>query len=142
VARRDGSQDARARYALLLAIHAHQEHQAARVFVSWVRGDRPGAGGPFKHSNGRVVQLTHKERVLTRAMYHQVAAVPRAAGELPLWSLRLVWGPIERHGSRYGRVVAVRVYRYREGYRHAAAQPSRWIDGDGRSVPGARVDGA
>jgi hypothetical protein len=138
VQRRDASQDHRARLALLRAIQ--EQPSGVRVFVSWVTGDRPGAGGPFRHSNGRVVRLTHKERILTRSMYHQVSDVPRRLGELPTWSLALEWGQIERHGSRYGRVLIVRLFPYSSGQRHAARGSRQWILGDGRSSPGARVD--
>ena len=141
--RRDPSQDGRARYALLLAIRAWQDRRgAASVFVSWVPGDRPGAGGVFKQSTGRRVRLTHKERILTRAMYHQASDAPKQRGEDPTWSVKLDWGQIERHGHRYGRVLTVRVFEYASGQRFSRRQPGgQWMLGDGRSSPGARIDG-
>jgi hypothetical protein len=83
---------------------------------------------------------TVNERAFTRAAYYPVYAVPRAAGELPLWSLKLAWGPIERRGDRYGRVVTVRLFRYASGYRHASQSASQYTAGQGRSTSGDRID--
>jgi hypothetical protein len=123
--------DTRARYALNRAVEAHAVNGAARVFIH-----SPGPQFRRLDRGGRTVN----ERAFTRAVYYPVYAVPRALGELPVWSLKLEWGPIERHGDRYGRTAAVRLYRYASGYRHASGQASQYTAGQGRSTAGDRVD--
>jgi hypothetical protein len=123
--------DRRARYALNRAVQAHAIGQAARVFIH-----SPGPQFRRLDRGGRTVN----ERAFTRAIYYPVYSVPRALGELPIWSLKLEWGPVERHGDRYGRTVAVRLFRYSSGYRHASRQARQYTAGDNRSTPGHRVD--
>ena len=124
--------DKRARYALNLAIRAHAINQAAHVFIH-----SPGDQMRGRYDRGG---LTPNERAFTRAIYYPIYAVPRARGELPLWSLKLTWGAWERHGDRYGRTVAVRLYRYASGYRHASQQKDQYTAGVGRSTVGDRID--
>ena len=122
--------DARVRRVLLRAILARRERKAVPVFVASPPRD-------FRHLDrgGR----TAHERAFTRSAYYQVFRVPRMAGELPYYSLKLTWGPITFRNGRWGRVVRVRLFRYGSGYRHAQTRP-QWIQGHGRSVPGARID--
>jgi hypothetical protein len=122
--------DRRARYALNLAARAHAVNAAAHLFIH-----SPGPQFRALDRGGR----TANERAFTRAIYYPVFAVPRQRGEIPVWSLKLSWGPVERHGDRYGRVVAVRLFRYSSGYRHAS-QGRQYTAGQGRSSAGARVD--
>lgn len=124
--------DRRARYALNLAVRAHAVNQAAHVFIH-----SPGDQMRGRYDRGG---RTPNERAFTRAIYYPIYSVPRTLGELPVWSLKLTWGPWERRGDRYGRVVAVRLYRYASGYRHASQQPSQYTAGDGRSSTAGRVD--
>jgi hypothetical protein len=123
--------DRRARYALNRAIEAHAINKAARLFIH-----SPGPQFRRLDRGGRTVN----ERAFTRAIYYPVYAVPRSTGELPLWSLKLVWGPVERRGDRYGRTVAVRLFRYSSGYRHASQQGSQYTAGQDRSSAGRRID--
>ena len=79
---------------------------------------------------------TRSERAFTRSIYHQATrADPRE------WSVRLEWGSMQRRGSRYGRWVRVRVFRYRAGLRHSEQHPRRsYIQRpELRSVPGNRI---
>lgn len=125
------SWDSRARYALNLAVRAFAIGQASHVFV--------GSPGPQFRNLDRGGR-TANERAFTRAIYYPIYSVPRTLGELPIWSLKLSWGPIERRGDRYGRVVDVRLFRYADGYRHAGRQASQYTAGDNRSTAGHRVD--
>lgn len=66
---------------------------------------------------------TRHERAFTRSAYWHVRfADPR------YYSLKLTWGPLENHAGRWGRRVAVRLFLYRSGYRHASASPSSYIN--------------
>lgn len=123
--------DRRARYALNMAARAHAVNAGARLFIH-----SPGPQFRNLDRGGR----TANERAFTRAVYYPVYAVPRQRREIPVWSLRLTWGAIERHGDRYGRVVEMRLFRYSSGYRHASRQARQYTAGDGRSSAGARVD--
>lgn len=123
--------DRRARYALNRAVEAFTVGQAAHVFIH-----SPGPQFRRLDRGGRTVN----ERAFTRAAYYPIYSVPRTLGELPVWSLKLTWGPIERHGDRYGRTVAVRLFRYSAGYRHASRQASQYTAGQGRSTSGDRID--
>jgi len=127
--------DVRVRRVLLRAVRAHQLSKGASrgvaAFVASPAGEfrRLDRGGRTRH-----------ERAFTRSAYYQVFRVPRSAGELPVWSLKLTWGPIRFHRGRWGRAVQVRLYRYGSGYRHAQ-QHAQWITSDAaRSTAGARID--
>lgn len=123
--------DSRVRRVLLRAIVARRDRRGVPVFVA-----SPPA--EFRHldKGGR----TRHERAFTRSAYYQVFKVPRNAGELPMYSLKLVWGKAERRSGRWGRTVQVRLFRYGSGYRHAQDRP-QWISDDSRrSVPGNRID--
>jgi hypothetical protein len=127
--------DSRARYVLLRAIKAHQESKGGSsgvaVFVT-------SPAGEFRNLDrgGR----THHERAFQNALYRPVFSEPRRRRELPVWSLKVTWGPVRFRGGRWGRQATARLYRYGSGYRHAAARP-RWTAGETfRSAPGARID--
>ena len=97
---------------------------------------------------------TLNERTLTRAIYYQTWRAPINAGEPVLWSPRLTWGKIEKHGSRWGRMLHVQVFTYaaakrrqdrlraqgRPGWRDDTAGTGQWPAG--RSVSGRRIDQA
>lgn len=116
--------------------------RAARELLLAAIAARPGKGSLFVSSppaqfreldrGGR----TKNERALTRAVYHQTSAEPRR------WSARLTWGPIERRGVRWGRVVKCRAYLYRSGLRHSLAHPqdSYAVNESLRTYPGERID--
>jgi hypothetical protein len=123
--------DRRARYALNRAAEAFAIGQPAKLFIH-----SPGPQFRSLDRGGR----TANERAFTRAAYYPIQAVPRAMGELPVWSLKLSWGPVERRGDRYGRVVSVRLFRYGSGYRHASRGP-RYTAGEGAHPIGHRIDG-
>lgn len=125
--------DQRVRRVLLRAIVARRENKAVPVFVA-----SPPASFRRLDRGGR----TAHERAFTRSAYYQVFKVPRNAGELPTYSLKLTWGPIAFRHGRWGRVVRVRLYRYGSGYRHAQSRPQWITDETRRSVPGARIDSA
>ena len=123
--------DVRVRRVLLRAIVARRDRKGVPV---WVVSPNP----EFRHldKGGR----TRHERAFTRSAYYQVFKVPRNAGELPYYSLKLVWGPVQLRNGRRGRVVQVRLFRYGSGRAHAEKSP-QWITDDARrSVPGNRID--
>lgn len=126
--------DQRVRRVLLRAILARRDRQGVPVWVA-----SPPAEFRRLDRGGR----TAHERAFTRSAYYQVFKVPRNAGELPYWSLKLEWGPIRYRHGRWGRTVQVRLYRYGSGYKHAS-QHEQWSAPDStmRSVPGRRIDSA
>lgn len=131
--------DRTARHVLLTAIRAHQANprqpRAARVWVH-------SSGAEFRDLDrgGR----TASERAFMRAVYYQITKTGRQ-----VWSAKLEWGRVERRGSRYGRHLRVRLFRYGSGYRAASRKSDRaqwwrdegtWRSGGRRSVPGDRID--
>lgn len=61
---------------------------------------------------------TRNERAFTRSVYWL------AKNDNPRkWSPKLTWGPIARKGTRWGRYVRVRLFRYRAGLAHARSRP-------------------
>lgn len=83
---------------------------------------------------------TRHERAFTRSAYYRVFRVPLNAQQVPDWSLKLTWGSdAERKPSTRGRLarpVVVRLFPRDQ----ARVSGARWVDGDGRSEVGRRVD--
>ena len=125
--------DTAVRRALLRAIRAHYAGQAATAFIA-------SPGHEFRNTDrgGR----TAHERAFTRSAYYQVWKAPQRAGQVPQWSLKLTWGPIERRGDRYGRTVTIRLYTRGAGVRHNNRHPGRsWAGNPAlQSHTGARID--
>jgi len=128
--------DTAVRRLLTAAVAAHRDGRRAGVqaFIA-----SPGREFTRTDKGGR----TKHERAFTRAAYYLVMKVPQHRGEPQQWSLKLEWGPIQRRGSRYGRVVTARLFLRSSGARHAAQHPgSSWRDNPGlRSTIDARIDG-
>lgn len=126
--------DATARRALHLAIIARRAGRPASLFVV-----SPGREFSRTDRGGR----TAHERAFTRAIYYLAWRVPINRGVAPDWSVKLTWGPIERHGSRYGRRVEVRAFTRDSGARHVRTGKVRsWAAGETfRSGP-VRIDEA
>ena len=127
--------DRAVRRLLTAAVAAHQQGRrgGVRAFVA-----SPGREFAQTDKGGR----TRHERAFTRAAYYLVMKVPQHRGEPQQWSLKLEWGPVERHGSRYGRVVTARLFLRSSGARHAARNPgSSWRDNPAlRSTIDSRID--
>jgi len=123
---RDKRADAAARSVLLAAIAAQPVRRAA----IWVTS--PAEQFRRLDRGGRTVN----ERAITRAIYHQTTAEPRR------WSAKLTWGPIERRGRAWGRVLRVRLYLYRTGLRHSQTHPREsFVQNESlRTYPGQRID--
>ena len=95
---------------------------------------------------------TAHERAFTRSVYYLVLKVPQNMGAVPLWSAKIVWGPVEKRGGRWGRQVRVRLFRYGSGQKYVSQIMRRdpwsedvdavgsWRAGTRRSVPGSRID--
>lgn len=110
--------DTTARRALVAAIRARPRAQP--VFVA-----TPGPALRATDRGGRTVN----ERAFTRSAYYITRQMPINAGQTPQWSLKLTWGPLERRGSRYGRVVKLRMYAYGSGRAHVKRHPGRsWAE--------------
>ncbi len=116
------------------AVEAHSRRRGVATFVA-----SPPAEFRALDKGGR----TAHERAFTRAAYYRVVKVPEHLGQPQWWSLRLTWGPIERRGSRWGRTVQVRLYRYRRAAYAVRRAPRAWItDPAARSSVVNRVDQA
>ena len=84
---------------------------------------------------------TAHERAFTRAAYSEVIQVPRRTGTPRRWSLQLDWGPIEKRGDKYGRVVRLRMFRYgSRAYQAALARGAYTADPLLRSTIDHRID--
>jgi hypothetical protein len=95
---------------------------------------------------------TAHERAFTRSVYYIVFKVPRNEGVPPKWAAKIVWGPITKRGSRWGRTARVRLFRAGSGSRYVEKIMRRdpwsedieglgsWRAGTRRSVPGDRID--
>jgi hypothetical protein len=120
--------DRSARRALLAAIRAWRA--GGKTATAWIASEPPSQ---FRNldTGGR----TGSERAFTRACYYQVFKIPRNLGVRPQWSLKLTWGPVERRGSRYGRTVTLRMFRYGSGYAKVAKNPRQsWILDDAKKA--------
>jgi hypothetical protein len=101
---------------------------ARRVLVAAIRA-RPSAYRVFVESPPREFRdtdqsgRTQHERAFTRSLYYHVVQIPRRRREPQQWSLRLVWGPIERRGGRWGRRVTLRMFTVASGRRHTRKRP-------------------
>lgn len=104
--------------ALRAAIKVRPREQA--VFVA-----TPGPNLRQKDRGG----LTVNERAFTRSAYYRVRSAPINAGQPVQWSLKMTWGKLERRGSRYGRVVKLRMYAYGSGRAHVRQhQRTSWAE--------------
>ena len=121
-------------------VNGRRRPRIAAVFVE----SRPAAFRSLD-KGGR----TKYERAFTRSVYYQLYKVPINQGMDPDWSPRLDWGKIERRGTRWGRVVKVRLFMYGVRSARAAQKRGTWITDEGlgtwaagtrRSLPGARID--
>lgn len=84
---------------------------------------------------------TAHERAFTRAAYYEVIQVPRHTQTPRRWSLQLEWGPIEKRGAKYGRVVRLRMFRYgTRAYQAALARGAYTSDPALRSAADHRID--
>ena len=84
---------------------------------------------------------TKHERAFTRAAYYEVIQVPRRTSTPRRWSLQLEWGPIEKRGSKYGRVVRLRMFRYgTRAYQAALTRGAYTADPALRSAIDRRID--
>jgi hypothetical protein len=119
-----------ARAALVDAIRTGPP-RISRVFIA-----SPGAEFTSTDRGGR----TRHERAFTRAAYYEVQQVPRRTGTPQQWSLRLEWSLIERRGSRYGRVVTVRMFRYGRRSLEAGRRRGAYLgNGPAATSPGDRM---
>lgn len=127
--------DRAVRRLLTAAVAAHRDGRRGGVtaFIA-----SPGREFTDTDKGGR----TRHERAFTRAAYYLVMKVPQHRGVPQQWSLKLEWGPIERRGARYGRVVRARVFLRSSGARHAAQNPGgSWRDNPAlRSSVSNRID--
>jgi hypothetical protein len=128
--------DAAARRLLTAAVAAHQQGRRGGV-VAFI------ASPPREFTSTDKGGRTAHERAFTRAAYYLVMKVPQHQGVPQQWSLKLEWGPIERRGRRWGRVVRARLFLRSSGARHAAGRPgSSWRDNPAlRSSVSNRIDG-
>lgn len=84
---------------------------------------------------------TAHERAFTRAAYYEVIQVPRRTNTPRRWSLQLEWGPIEKRGAKYGRVVRLHMFRYgSRAYQAALARGAYTSDPALRSTIDRRID--
>lgn len=123
------------RRALNAAVEAHAQRRAAEVWVA-----SPPVQFRAVDKGGR----SANERAFTRAAYYQVREVPKLNGEPIYWSLQLTWSPIYKRGSRWGRIVKVRLRRYYAGARYsrtAGRRDSYAQNAELRSSVVERVDG-
>lgn len=127
--------DRAARRLLTGAVAAHQQGKRGGV-VAFIAS--PGREFADVDKGGR----TKHERAFTRACYYLVMKVPQHRGVPQQWSLKLEWGPIERRGARYGRLVRARLFLRSSGARHAAKNPGgSWRDNPAlRSSVNNRID--
>jgi hypothetical protein len=132
---------------LLRAVRNHQrnpkEPTGAEIFV---------VSPPREFRDLDYGRRTAHERAFTRSLYYIVFRVPRLYDSSPKWSAKLVWGPIEKRSSRWGRVARVRLFRAGSGTRFVERIMARdpwsedtlgvgsWRDGTRRSMPGDRID--
>jgi hypothetical protein len=127
--------DVPVRRGLEAAVAAHKQRKGAAVWV---------ASQPVHFRSTDRGGRTVEERAFTRAAYYQVREVPKLAGEPVYWSLQLQWSPIYKRGSRWGRIVTVRLRRYYSGARYsrtAGARESYASNAALRSSVTERVDG-
>jgi hypothetical protein len=114
-----------------LMLRAGRAAGQRRGVLAWIASPR----GEFAHPDrgGR----TAHERAFTRSAYWLIFKNGGNPGESG-WSLKLTWGDELRVSSRgrLARPVVVRLFPRGQ----ARAQGARWVDGEGRSEAGRRID--
>ena len=116
---------------VLRAIYASRSRRGVQAWVASPRGEYRAVdrGGRTKH-----------ERAFTRSAYYLVWRQYINDKTDPPWSLRLTWGedadlrPSSR--GRLARPVVLRVWPRSQ----ARVSGPRWVDGEGRSEVGHRID--